>query len=91
MSAPVVVYLDAKCLAKLHSDAVGHANEAVILQRNHEDRQRVVAYGSRRHPKADCSYSTIERESLAIVSCEKFRHYLLGRVVTVRIDHQSLC
>jgi len=90
--APVLVHFDTAKEAEIHPDASNFAIGTVVLQRDSENRERVVAYASRRLSGPECRYTTTEREALAIIySCEKFRHFLLGRLVTVYTDHHSLC
>ena len=90
--APVLVHFDASRDAEIHPDASNYAIGTVVLQRDDENRERVIAYASRRLSGPESRYTTTEREALAIIfTCEKFRHFLLGRRVVVYTDHHSLC
>ena len=63
---------------------------AVLLQRE-DNTDFPVAYASRKLLPRECSYSTIERECLAIVwAVQKFQTYLYGREFVLETDHQPL-
>lgn len=66
-TAPVLVCFNTALPAEIHQDAREYAIGTVILQRDDQNREGVLAYGRCRLLKAECSYSTTERESLAIV------------------------
>ena len=52
---------------------------------------RPVAFASRALTQAECNYSQIEKELLAICfACTKFHHYCYGRDVKVQSDHKPL-
>ncbi|XP_055343594.1 uncharacterized protein LOC129591802 isoform X2 [Paramacrobiotus metropolitanus] len=92
VSSPVLGHFDVSRPVEIHPDASGYAIGVVILQQDCDGVLRVLAYGSRRLNAAERNYSTTERECLGIVwTADKFRYYLLGRVVTVITDHHSLC
>ena len=46
--APVLVHFDASRDAEIHPDASNYATGTVVLQRDDENRERVIAYASRR-------------------------------------------
>ena len=51
----------------------------------------MIYYASRTLNKAQCNYSTTEKELLAIIfALEKFRSYLLGAKVIIFSDHATL-
>ena len=59
---------------------------ACILQDGHP-----IAYASRSLTQAEGHYVQIEKELLAVVfSCERFNHYIYGRLVDVMSDHKPL-
>ena len=64
---------------------------AVLLQQDHTDEWRPIAYISRALTKAEQNYSTTEKEFLAVVwAFHKFHPYLHGTIVQVETDHQPL-
>lgn len=91
-TAQVLKHLNADLPAEIHPDKSAYAIGVVLLQRDLEDSEWVVANGSRKILRAECNYTTTERECFAIVwARKKYRYYLVGRIVTVRTDHHSLC
>ncbi|GFW66078.1 retrovirus-related Pol polyprotein from transposon 412 [Trichonephila clavipes] len=76
-----------KASTEIHTERFGAV--LVQIQNNVE---KVIAYASRTLTKAEKSYSTTERECLAIVwATNKFRPYIFGKHFTVVTDHHSLC
>ena len=71
-------------------DASDFAMGAVLGQRK-EKTFRAIYYASITFNEAQESYSTTEKEMLAIVfACEKFRPYILGSHVIVLTDHAAI-
>nr|XP_029117740.1 uncharacterized protein LOC114913285 [Elaeis guineensis] len=71
-------------------DASNYAVGAVLGQQVGKQ-PHVIHYASRTLNSAQCNYSTIEKELLAIVfALDKFRSYLLGSKVIVFFDHATL-
>ena len=90
-SAPVLAYpkLEAKFI--LDTDASDVAIGAVLSQK-FDEREHVIAYGSRCLSKAERRYCVTRKELLAIVYFVKyFRHYLYGRQFLLRTDHFAGC
>ncbi|XP_037789363.1 uncharacterized protein LOC119584788 [Penaeus monodon] len=74
----------------LRTDASGEGVGAILLQ-EFDGRLFPVAYHSRRLSKAECNYSTVERELLAVIEgIHKFYYYLCGAKFTLETDHMPL-
>ena len=74
----------------LDTDASDTAIGAELLQLQNGE-EKVVAYSSYTLTPEQKKYCTTRKELLSIVRfTRQFRHYLLGRVFTVRTDHSSL-
>ena len=59
----------------------------VVLLQNH----KLVAFASKALTKAECHYTNIEREMLAVVfGAERFRTYVYGTSFTIESDHKPL-
>ena len=62
-----------------------------ILGQNINGQDVVIAYGGRQLNKAECNYSTTEREALAVVEgIKKYQVYLHGQKFYVHTDHHAL-
>lgn len=74
----------------LTTDASGYAIGGILSQ-GPIGEDLPIAYTSRVLNKAECNYSTIEKECLALVYCTMhFRPYLYGRKFTLVTDHKPL-
>jgi len=74
----------------LTTDASGYAIGGILSQGD-VGKDKPIAYASRLLNKAEQNYSTIEKESLAIVYCvNHFRPYLYGNKFTIVTDHKPL-
>jgi len=74
----------------LTTDASGYAIGSILSQGD-VGKDKPIAYASRLLNKAEQNYSTIEKESLAIVYCvNHFQPYLYGNKFTIVTDHKLL-
>ena len=74
----------------LDTNACGVSIGAVLSQVQ-DGEEWVIAYGSRTLNKSERNYWVTDKELLAVKHfIEHYKHYLLGRVFTVRTDHQAL-
>ncbi|XP_039755530.1 uncharacterized protein K02A2.6-like [Pararge aegeria] len=89
-SCPVLVHYDERLPLIVSCDASARGVGAVLSQRG-EGGERPVSYASRTLNSAECNYSQIQREALAIIfAVKKFHTYLYGRRFVLRTDHQPL-
>lgn len=87
---PILQYPDFTREFLLTTDSSNYAI-GVILSQGDIGKDLPIAYASRTLNKAECNYSTIERELLAIVwGVQHFRPYLYGRKFTILTDHRPL-
>jgi hypothetical protein len=87
---PILQYPDLSKPFVLTTDASNFAIGAVLSQGN-IGKDLPVAYASRTLNPAECNYSTIEKELLAIVWATKyFRPYLFGAKFKIVTDHKPL-
>ena len=76
---------------ELHTDWSGVGLGAVLVQRDDEGREYVVAYASRSNNRTERNYSSYAGECLAAVwGVSHFRVYLYGRRFTLLTDHEPL-
>ena len=72
-------------------DASDYAVGYYLEQADHRGQKRPVAFGGRKLNKAECNYSTTEKECLAVMeSLKAYRPYLLGSEFDLYTDHQAL-
>ena len=67
INAPVLVHFNKSLPVEIHPDASGYAVGVVIIQRDADGLERVIAYSAATLNAAPRNYSTTERECLAIV------------------------
>lgn len=90
ISSQVLQMPDFSLPFNLTTDASNFAVGAVLSQ-GPIGKDRPVAFASRTLNKAECNYSTIEKEALAIVFAVKyFRPYLFGNKFQLYTDHKPL-
>ena len=91
MSSPVLAYPDYSKPFILDTDASDTGIGAVISQTDDQDREHVIAYGSRLMSKPERQYCVTRRELLAVVVfTHHFRSFLLGCPFLLRTDHGFL-
>lgn len=87
---PILKAPDFSKLFVLRTDASSTSIGAVLMQQ-HAEVLHPVAYASRRLLPREASYSTVEREALALVwAIKKFHIYLYGKQFILQSDHQPL-
>lgn len=91
MSPPVLALPNSKFKYTIDNDACLKQVGCVLLQAQPYGRHIAVGYYSRSLMKAECSYDTTEKASLAVVfSVTILEPYLNGAYFTIRTDHDAL-
>jgi transposase InsO family protein len=89
-SAPLLSYPDFSIPFVLTCDASNYAISAILSQ-GPVGSDKPIAFASRTLTKAECNYSTTEKECVAILFGTKtFRPYLYGRHFKIITDHRPL-
>lgn len=89
-SAPVLILADPKLDYVICTDASGFATGAVLMQ-DHGNGLQPICYISKKMLPAETRYDVYDQELLSMVlAFRQWRHYLLGRHVTVHTDHLNL-
>jgi hypothetical protein len=85
-TAPVLTMPDMEKLFSIYCDTSSQVLGCVLMQNGH-----VVAYASRQLRKHEEKYSTHDLELAAVVHVLKiWRHYIIGKMCEVYLDHKSL-
>ncbi len=86
LSEKFLYIFDPRLPVQIATDACSSGLGAVLLQND-----RPIAFAARGLTPAECNYSVIEKELLAVVfALHRFNFYTAGRRVTVLTDHQPL-
>jgi hypothetical protein len=89
-SPPILRNVDNSLPFPVKTDASAFAVGACLLQ-GEDKHERPIEFASRLLSPAEKSYSTTEREALAVVyALQKFRGYVEGSPIIVMSDHQPL-
>jgi hypothetical protein len=89
--APILRRPDYSRPFELHTDWSGVGLGAVLVQRDEEGREYVIAYASRSNNRTERNYSSYAGECLAAVwGVSHFRVYLYGRRFVLLTDHERL-
>lgn len=90
-SDAVLVHFNPTLPIILTTDASNTAVAGVLSHRFPDGLIKPVAFVSRALSKSESNYSTLEKESLAIIFCvTKLRQYLIGNHFTLQTDHKPL-
>jgi hypothetical protein len=89
--APILQRPDYSRPFELHTDWSGVGLGAVLVQRDDEGREYVIAYASRSNNRTERNYFSYAGECLAAVwGVSHFRVYLYGRRFVLLTDHEPL-
>ena len=90
-SAELLVHFDPEKELILASDASDYGVGVVLSHRMENGTERPIGYVSRSLNDAERNYSTLEKESLAIIfGVKKFHQFLYGNAFTIKTDHKPL-
>jgi hypothetical protein len=89
--APILRRSDYSSPFELHTNWSGVGLGAVLVQRDDQGREYVIAYASRSNNRTERNYSSYAGECLAAVwGVSHFRVYLYGRRFVLLTDHEPL-
>jgi len=76
---------------RLYTDASQFSVGSCLAQTDKDNIEHAVAYGSQKLTPTQCAWSTIERESYAVVwALKRFRPIIFGSQISVFTDHNPL-
>ena len=79
-------YFDPSLPVTIQGDASQVGLGAALLQNG-----KPIAFASKALTEAECQYTNIEREMLAVfLGAERFQTYIYGRSFTIKLDHKPL-
>jgi len=72
----------------VETDASNIASAGILSQPGLDSLLHPIAFFSKKHTPAKSNYDIYDKELMAVVRAfEEWRAYLVGRPVTVRLDH----
>ena len=90
-SAKLLVHFNPDLELTLAGDASNYGIEAVLSHQMPDGTEHPIGYVSRSLNTAECNYSTVEKEALAVVfGVKKFHQFLHGHKFTIKTDHKPL-
>jgi hypothetical protein len=90
-SYPIVIYPNFEKSFLLHTDASNYAIGAVLVQKDDQGHDHVIAYASRILTPAESHYTVTEKECLAVIWATKHFHNILqGQQFSIVTDHEAI-
>ena len=90
LSPPILAFPSKTGKFILYTDASDFAIGSVLCQLQ-DDREKIIAYASRKLSDSERRYGITKKEMLAVVfSIRQFKHYLWGVHFEIKCDHQAL-
>ncbi|KAG5870692.1 hypothetical protein JTB14_003890 [Gonioctena quinquepunctata] len=87
----LIVHPDLNRTFYIQCDSSDYALEGSLYQLSNEGERQVVAYTSSTSKGSQLTYTTTEKEALAVVHClRQWRNLILGRDLVILSDHKSL-
>ena len=91
ITAPILAHPDTSKPYTLYTDASNKAIGAILVQKDNEGVERVIAYLSHKLSGAQLRWPTIEKEAFGVVyALKKFHPYLWGAIFEIHTDHKPL-
>lgn len=91
MSAPTLIHFNDQKPCTVHCDASKVGVSGILSQPDEENNLHPVSYVSRKLTQNERHWSATEIEMLALTyTLNYWRHYLIGKEITVVTDHHSL-
>lgn len=91
VNAPILAHPDPQRPYALYTDASDKAVGAILVQKDEDDQEKVIAYLSHKLSGPQLRWPTIEKEAFAIVyALRKFHCYLWGAKFEIHTDHRPL-
>ena len=91
VESPLLVHYDTTKPLIITSDASSYGIGSVLSHKYPDGSERPIAFASRVLNPAECNYSQLEKEGLALIyGVKKFHKYLFGRSFEIITDHKPL-
>ncbi len=79
MEKPILTHSDFTKMFKLYTDALDVGLKAVLMQKNDQEKDRVICYEAKTLLPAEKNYPITEKECLTVMwAMQKFKHFFRG-------------
>ena len=90
-TAPILAHANPRKAYILYTDASDKAIGAILVQKNDDGMECVIAYLSHKLSETQRRWATIEREGFAVIyALKRFHPYLFGAQFEIHTDHKPL-